>query len=87
MFQLSAELGGIQVAGELQAPCFVGCSELGVCAASGIPEPFMKEKGIFKIPVTVLTACRFCGNSLLGKLSRAVICNDLLYCAVLGATT
>lgn len=33
MFQLSVELGEIQVAGELQAPSFVGCSELGVCTA------------------------------------------------------
>lgn len=53
---------------------------LGSVLLSGIPEHFMEEKGIFKMPVTITTACRFCGNGLLGKLSRAVICNDLEYC-------
>lgn len=69
MFQLSVELGGIQVAGELQAPCFVGIEKsqavvnLESVLLSGNPVHFIKEKGICRIPVTVTTACRFCGNS------------------------
>lgn len=72
------KLGGIQVAGELQAPHFVGCSELSpYCFQAPLYAAFTK-KGIFKISVDIaMTAYRLCGNSLLGKVSHAVIfCND-----------
>lgn len=50
MFQLSVELGGIQVAGELQAPCFVGYSELGVCTAFRHPCTLYGREGHFQDP-------------------------------------
>lgn len=70
----------MQVAGERQGhPWFLGCSELQVLAAvRQLCAQLLQEKGILKISVTVaVTACRLCGNSLLGKLSCALIfCND-----------
>lgn len=77
LIELSVESQEIQVVEELQAPHFVGCSELSLyCFQACLYTAFTKEKGIFKISVTIaMTACRLCGNSLLGKLC---LCCDLL---------
>lgn len=80
MFQLSVELGGIQVAGELQAPCFVGCSEPGVCTAFRQPCSLQEREGHFQNPCHYHDSLQVLCNSLVGKLSRAVIYNDLEYC-------
>lgn len=72
--------GGIQVTGELLTPhcvCRLLQAQSTCCVQAPLYAAFTKE-AISELSVTIaMTACRLCGNSLLGKLSSArIFCDD-----------